>query len=164
MPARTTVATSVPVEGTREVIVAGARVSFLVLAGRATVVVDVPGDGHSGALTAEDDPVVWSFTGQGLRLLPGYRGQQVPVTPRLRCAVGHGRLAISTRDEIDVVDVDLDELPDTWLEAAERHDGVLLFVGRDLDVDVAANAVDVADALDAAARQARLLGAAVDLV
>jgi hypothetical protein len=150
-------------EGDGGVEMGAARVSFLVLADRAVVVVDVPGNGHRGALTPSDDPVVWSFTKKGLRVLPGYLDQQVPETDALVCAVGHGRLAVATRGEVDVVAVDLDDLPDPWFDAAEAHDGVQLLVGRDLQLDDAPSDKAVADALDAAARQGRLLGAVVDL-
>ena len=82
-PAQGTVHLRVP-NGAR---VTGATVSFLVLGGRAAVVIDVPAEGHFGALTPEDDPVVWSFTSRGLRLLPGFIGQQVPETDLLLVCV-----------------------------------------------------------------------------
>lgn len=140
-----------------------ARISFVGLAGRAALIVDVPGEGHAGPLSAENDPVVWSFTNRGLRLLPAFIGQQVPETDGLLAAAGHGTLALTTPEEVDVLRADLDDLPDDWFDAAEHHEGVLLLVGRDLAIDDLPDEHSVAKALDTAAVEARLLGAVVEL-
>ena len=140
---------------------AGAEVSVVVLGGRAALVIDVPGEGHTGPLTATDDPVVWSFTERGLKLLPAFLGQALPESDLLKVAAGHGQLALATPEHVDVVELDLDALPDGWFDAADAHEGVLLFVGRDLGVSGAEDEQTIGKALDTAAVDARLLGAVV---
>lgn len=142
----------------------GAGVHFLVLAGRALLVVDVPADAAAtGPLAADTDPVVWSFLGRGLRVLPAYLGQAVPETGDLLVAAGHGQVALTTANEVDVLAVPHEDVPDDWFDAADAHEGVVVLVGRDLEVAGLDSEQAVGQALDRAAHEARLLGAAVAL-
>ncbi len=142
---------------------AGAQVSFVVLAGRATVIVDVPGAGHDGPLTAEGDPVVWSFTRRGLRLLPGFLGLPMPEAADLVGVAAAGHFAVATTEDVDVLRVGLEDLPEGWVAAAEDHAGLLLFVGRDLELTGLDDERRIGTGLDAAAMQGRVLGAGLAL-
>lgn len=139
----------------------GAGIHFVVLAGRANLVVDVASEGRSGPLSAEGDPVLWSFTSHGLRLLPAFLGQSVPEADDLLVAAGHGSVALTTTNEVDVLAVDDDEVPDTWFDAAEEHEGVVVLMGRDLSLAGLSSEQEVGQRLDAAAKDGRVLGATV---
>lgn len=140
----------------------GAGVHFVVLAGRALLVVDIPGgDDVKGPLTAETDPVAWSFLARGLRMLPVYLGQAVPESDELLVAAGHGQVALTTTAEVDVLAVPHEEVPDDWFDAAEEHEGVILLIGRDMQIGGLDNEQAIGRALDAAATDARLLGGTI---
>jgi hypothetical protein len=141
----------------------GAGVHFTVLAGRAVLVIDVPSDGQFGPLTAEGDPVVFSFLGRGLRVLPAYVGQTLPHSEELFVAAGHGQVALATSAEVDVLAVPHEEVPEDWFDAADEHEGVVVLVGRGLQIDGLDSEKAIGAALDGAAAEARLLGATVAL-
>jgi hypothetical protein len=142
----------------------GAGVHFVVLAGRALLIADVQEqEGLTGPLTAQGDPVAWSFLARGLRLLPAYVGQAIPETDELLVAAGHGQVALTTSAEVDVLAVPHDEVPEDWFDAADQHEGVVVLVGRGLDVDGLDSEQAIGQALDEAAGAARLLGATVAL-
>lgn len=138
-------------------------VSSLVLAGKPALAVDVGADGRRGPLTAEGDPVPWSFLAHGLKLLPGFLGVAMPDGTRLSLALRAGRVTLVTAGGAEVLAVPVDDLPDGWLDAVGEHGGVLVFVGRDLDLVEAEEAAEVGGALHDAAVAGRVVGGIVEL-
>lgn len=138
-------------------------VSSLVLAGKPALAVDVGADGSTGPLSEATDPVPWSFLAHGLKLLPGFLGVAMPDDTRLRLVLRAGRVTLVTPGGAEVLAVAVDDLPDGWLDAVGEHGGVLVFVGRDLDLVGAEDAPEVGAALHAAAVAGRVVGGIVEL-
>lgn len=136
--------------------------SVLVLGGRPLVVVDVDGEGRTDPLSRPGDPVVWSFVDAGLRLLPGFLGQALPVCPGLLLDLDEGA-AFRTADAGEVaLLVPSDELADEWRAACLHHGGCLLVIGRDVGLPVDGTAAEIGARLDEVSRAARLVGGVVD--
>jgi hypothetical protein len=94
-------------------------------------------------------------------MLPAYVGQAIPGADELLVAAGHGQVALTTSAEVDVLAVAHEDVPDDWFDAADEHEGVVLLIGRDLQIESLDNEQAIGQALDISAADARLLGGAV---
>ena len=110
-----------------------------------------------------DDEVLWSFLEFGLKLLPGFYGVNLPDDTRLSLVREAGQLVLQAVGGHVSVSSPIDDLPLEWLEAVEDQGGAILVVGRAIGAADHDTGKGVADAVDAAAKAGRVLGAVVDV-
>lgn len=133
--------------------------STLVLGDKPALVVDVQsGRPDDAPLSAEADPLIWSFLERGLRLLPGFLGVPMADDGRVRLLARDGQVTVVADDGTALLAVPIDDLPVSWLDNAQTHGGALLFVGRGIAVAAAEDAREAAQAIHAAAVSGRVVG------
>lgn len=136
----------------------------MVLGDKPALVVDVQSDRPDDApLSAEGDPLIWSFLQRGLRLLPGFLGVPMGDDGRIRLVTRSGEVVAVADDGTDLLAVPVDDLPGSWLDTAQTHGGALLFVGRGIAVAHAEDARDAAKAIHDAAVAGRVVGGILTL-
>lgn len=114
-------------------------------------------------LSEGTDPVLWAFVAYGLRLLPGFYGVALSDDTRLALVREAGQLVLQAVGGHVSVASPLDDVPSAWVDAVEDQGGAILIVGRAIGAADHDTAGEVLDAVDAAARAGRALGAVVDV-
>jgi hypothetical protein len=139
------------------------RTSYVLAGERPMLVLDARSGDPTTALSEADDPVLWSFASYGLRLLPGFYGVNLTDDTRLSLIRESGRLVLQVAGGHVSVSEPIDDLPSEWVEAVEDQGGAILIVGRAIGAADHDTPKGVVDAVDAAARAGRTLGAVVDV-
>ncbi len=139
------------------------RTSYVLAGERPMMVLDARHGDPARPLSEADDPVLWSFTSFGLRLLPGFYGVNLSEDTRLSLVREAGQLVLQAVGGHVSVTSPIDDLPPAWLELVEDQGGAILVVGRAIGAADHETVKGVTDAVDAAARAGRALGAVVDL-
>lgn len=139
------------------------RTSYVLAGDRPMLVLDARSGDPETPLSAEVDPVLWSFTAFGLRLLPGFYGVNLTEETQLSLVRESGQLVLQASGGHVSVASPIDDLPRAWLDTVEDQGGAILIVGRAIGAADHDTSKGVTDAVDAAARAGRALGAVVDL-
>lgn len=139
------------------------RTSYVLAGDRPLLVLDARSGVDDRPLTAAADPTLWSFTTLGLRLLPGFYGVNLTEETPLSLVRTAGELALTSEGGHVSVSSPIDDVPMDWIAALEEQGGAILIVGRALGVADSEDPATALDALDAAAKAGRALGAVVDL-
>ena len=138
-------------------------VSYVLAAGRPLLVVEVTSGAAGGALTAETDPVAWSFLDRGLKLLPGFFEVALPEETDLRLRIREGQLALTAPGDHVVTAAPLDNVPGDWLDACREEQAAIVLVGRGTGAGTAATPLEATRAVHEAAKAARVIGGVVPL-
>lgn len=135
--------------------------SYVVAGDRPFLVVEGPGPADR-PLSEETDPILWAFSRYGLKLLPGFYGVNLPDGVPLEFRREAGELRLVATEGPLAIGEPLDDLPDLWLSTLEAQGAAILLVGRGIGFSEAPTARGITDAIDTAARAARVLGAVVE--
>jgi hypothetical protein len=139
------------------------RTSYVLAGDRPMLVLDARSEDADRPLSEDRDPVLWSFTSFGLRLLPGFYGVNLTEETRLSLVRESGQLVLQAVGGHVSVASPIDDIPADWIAVVEDQGGAILIVGRAIGAADHETPAGVTDAVDAAAKAGRALGAVVDL-
>lgn len=138
------------------------RTSYVLVGERPMLVLDARSGDRDRPLSP-DDEVLWSFMDHGLRLLPGFYDVNLTDDTQLSLVREAGHLVLQAVGGHVSVSEPIDDLPLEWLESVEDQGGAILVVGRAIGAADHDTGKGVADAVHAAAKAGRVLGAVVDV-
>jgi hypothetical protein len=138
-------------------IVDGVQVRFLLVRELPLLVASVPDEGRGPELYA-------ALVERGLVELPAFLGVDLPRGVRVGFVVDGDELRLVDERDATLLRAPRGGVDPGWLEAARRLKGTMTVVLRDVDLDPDEAPRDLADRIEAEARQGRTLGAIVGLV
>ncbi len=136
-----------------------AAARFLVVRDQPMLALDIDGDAPAGPVL---EPGLYrSLLESGLVVIESFYGTDLPRGARLGWVLEGGELRLETEDGQRLLRMDRDGVDDAWLVAARRLKGTMLVAGHGLDLDPDDSPREVADRVDVAARDRRVVGAIV---
>lgn len=136
-----------------------AAARFLVVRGQPLLALDLDGPAPPGPVL--DEGLYRSLMEAGLVVIESFYGTDLPRGARVGWVLETGELRLETEAGERLLRVDRAGLDPDWLSASLRLKGTMLVAGHELGIDPDDEPRKVADRLEVAARDRRVLGAIV---
>lgn len=136
------------------------QTSYVLVGEKPLLVIDLLDD-RTDPLTAEDDPVVWSFIDRGFALLPAFFDVALPGENDFTVTLTvDGRFVFSYEGQ-PLTESSLGDLPDAWVDAVANQRGAIVVIGRGIGAGEPDMAEPAIKRVDDAAKAGRVAGATV---